>query len=173
MDDVFIEKIVPQRRVAFDYLKIAGLFAAYLLLNFFLLLIPFLRFLLPLGLIGGVYLLYIMIAQTRLEHEYIVTNGSLDIDRIYGQRRRKRVFSVQAKELQILAPISGGEYADYAKRGLKVLDFSARRNERQDWFFTANYKGTEYLVRWSPDERILKNLYRFNPSRIQYRPSAF
>ncbi len=44
--------------------------------------------------IGGCYLAYILFTNTFVEYEYIVTNNDLDIDKIVGRRKRKRLITV-------------------------------------------------------------------------------
>lgn len=175
MDDVFIEKIVPRKKSGVDYLKIVGVILAYLLVMALLFLFAFqyIAFLMPLLFFGGAWLVYMVITNMNVEHEYIVTNGDLDIDAIYAQRKRKRLFTGKAKDFEICARVNSDEYKQYSKnKSLKVLDASSNTNAPNTWFLVGPSKGQKMLVLFEPDKRIMDNLRRFNPSRIKYNPTV-
>lgn len=46
---------------------------------------------------------------TSLEYEYAVTNDDLDIDKIIGRRKRKRLITVSLKTVTSVAPYASGE----------------------------------------------------------------
>lgn len=54
--------------------------------------------------IGGIWLTKYLIDGTRIEYEYIVTNDDLDIDKIIGQRKRKRLITINLKTVKELEP---------------------------------------------------------------------
>lgn len=169
MDDVFLEKIVTKRKTGKDYAMVAAALVGSVVL--FLLLLQFaayISFLLPLVLIGIGYGLWFLITSINKEYEYIVTNGDLDVDMIIARRKRKRVLSVKAKEFELMAQTGTTEERDAEKGGYKVLDFSAAVGSDKNWFILTNYKQEKVKVIFEPDERMLKNLKRFNPSRIRY-----
>ena len=167
MSDVFIEKIVPQKRSSIDFLKIAGVFLCYLLLILITLMIPFLLFLFPLALFGGAYLFYLFIAMSKLEHEYIVTNGTLDIDRIYGMRRRKRQISISARDIQEISNFNSNKYADFQRKRVKILDYSSKNKDSQFVYMLINNNGQDTAVIIEKDDRILENIYQYN-RRLMY-----
>jgi len=169
-DDVFMEKIVSRRKTGKDYLKIAGV----LLLSVIVLILismfgGYIGFLVPLLLVGVGYGLYMLITSMNVEYEYIVTNGDLDIDQIIARRKRKRIFSCKAKELELMAKVGSDEWRDAQKQtGRKLLDCSSAIAADSNWFILSEYKGQKLLVVFAPDERMLKSMRRFNPSKIKY-----
>lgn len=175
MNDVFIEKIVPRKKSGLDYLKIVGLLLAYFILIFVAIffLAQYIAFLIPLILFGGGWLVYMLITSLNIEHEYIVTNGDLDIDAIYAQRKRKRQFAGKAKEFELMAHVSDDEYKRLsANKSLKVLDATSNTGAKNTWFIVGQHKGQRTLVLLEPDERMMENLRRFNPSKIKYNPAV-
>lgn len=171
MDDVFIEKIVARKKTCKDYLLIVGVIVAGLVaivavnvLNVYI----NISFMLPLLVVGVIYLLYILISNMSIEFEYILTNGDLDIDKIIARRKRKRVFSCPAKNVEMMAKVGSDEWRDAQHGGYKLLDCSQTLMSPDSWFITANFKGQRLLVVFTPDERILKNMKRYNPSKIKY-----
>lgn len=57
-------------------------------------------FLFVLIIMGVCFLAYKLICNLRIEYEYIITNGDLDIDVIINKSRRKRIASVQCKDIE-------------------------------------------------------------------------
>ncbi|HBP37346.1 MAG TPA: hypothetical protein DD640_01120 [Clostridiales bacterium] len=171
MDDTFMEKIVARRKTGQDYWKITGLMvASFLIMAAIMMFGGYFSFLVPLLLVGLGYGLWFLLSGMNREYEYIVTNGDLDIDMIIARRRRKRVFSGKAKEFELMAKVSSDDYRQAAKGNRKLLDCSSSIKSPNNWFIEAEYKGERLLVIFEPDERMLKNLKRFNPSRIKYVP---
>ncbi len=184
MDDIFLERIVPRKKDKFYYVKVLSLILSAILaaatLIWLLLLLPALSFLTPIALAGCGYGLWWLIGSLHIEYEYIVTNGELDVDVIVHRRKRKRLFSGRVKDFEIMARLDGPEFRDSAAqyerekraRRLQVLDCAATADAPSSWFFVANYKSERLLVVFDPDERMLANMKRFNPSRIRYTAAA-
>lgn len=172
-DDVFIEKIVSRRKTGKDYLKIAGVIIGALIILFILMLFGgYVGFMVPLLLAGLGYALYMLLTSMNVEFEYVVTNGDLDIDQIIARRRRKRVFSCKAKELELMAKVGSDDWKQAQNQtGRKLLDCSSMLTAEGNWFILADFKGQRLTVVLSPDERMLRNMRRFNPGKIKYTPS--
>jgi len=169
MSDTFIEKIVQRRKTGQDYLKIVGLLvASFVLLTVLMLFGGYISFLVPILLVGIFYGLWYLLTGMNREYEYIVTNGDLDIDVIIARRRRKRVFTGKAKDFEIMAKVNSDDYRDAQRVKHVVLDCSASLQAPDNWFFISEFKGQRTLVIFAPDERMLKSMKRFNPSRIKY-----
>lgn len=169
MSDTFIEKIVQRRKTGQDYLKIVGLLvASFVLLTALMMFGGYISFLVPILLVGIFYGLWYLLTGMNREYEYIVTNGDLDIDVIIARRRRKRIFTGKAKDFEIMAKVNSDDYRDAQRVKHVVLDCSASLQAPDNWFFITEYKGQRTLVIFAPDERMLKSMKRFNPSRIKY-----
>jgi hypothetical protein len=169
MSDTFIEKIVQRRKTGQDYLKIAGLLvASFALLTALMMFGGYISFLVPILLVGIFYGLWYLLTGMNREYEYIVTNGDLDIDVIIARRRRKRIFTGKAREFEIMAKVNSDDYRDAQRIKHNVLDCSASLQAPDNWFFITEYKGQRTMVIFAPDERMLKSMKRFNPSKIKY-----
>ena len=169
MNDTFLEKIVSRRKTGKDYLKIFGLFAA----AFFILILitmfgGYIGFLVPLILVGVIYGLWFFISGMNREYEYIVTNGEIDIDMIIAKRRRKRVFNGRARDFEIMAKVDSDDYRQAKKGKHELIDCSSLPDSKDTWFFVTNYKGQRVIVLFEPDERMLENMKRYNPSKIKH-----
>lgn len=169
MNDTFLEKIVSRRKTGKDYLKIVGLLAAAFVLIFIVMIFgPYFAFLVPLILVGVIYGLWFFLSGLNREYEYIVTNGEIDIDMIIAKRKRKRVFSGKARDFEIMAKIDSDDYQQAQKGNYEVMDFSSIADNKENWFFTAEYKSKRVLVLFEPDERMLESFKRHNPSKVKF-----
>lgn len=171
--DVFIELIVKRKKSNKDYLKIGGALALFVLLVYGALVlmayVPYVMTFFPLILAAGIFGLYYVITNMDKEFEYICTNGILDIDVIIHKRKRKRLVSMAAKDMEILAPIDSDDYKQNMKnQSLKKMDLTTNTTDENVWFFVGAYKGSRVLVTFEPDERILNDLKRHNPSKVKY-----
>jgi hypothetical protein len=169
MDDLFLEKIVARRKTGKDYLTIFGIIVGGLVVLVLVLWFGgYVAFLFPFMVAGLLYGIWYLLTGMNREYEYIVTNGDLDIDMIISRRKRKRVFSGKAKEFELMAEVGGDEYRAAAKSSFKLLDCSQTLMAKGNWFFITEYKGQRTMVVFNPDERMLKSMKRFNPSKIKY-----
>ena len=99
MDNI-AEQLVEKRRTGADLAKkilisagaliIASFFMYIAMMGFFVMVI-----LAVLVLAGGVWLL----GNFNIEYEYILTNNDLDIDKVIGKRKRKRMISLGVRAL--------------------------------------------------------------------------
>ena len=75
-------------------------------------------FVIPVGIILPVVMIVIdvlMFRNLNVEYEYVFVNGDLDIDKIMNKARRKRMFSVDADQMELLAPVGAVELMQYKK----------------------------------------------------------
>jgi hypothetical protein len=169
MDDIFLEKIVAQRKSNQDWLKIGGALVLALVLVFVAFQLgSIIDILTPAIILATGYGLWYVVSTTSREFEYSVTNGEVDIDMILSRRKRQRVFSAAAKNFELMAKTNSDEFRQIQKGRYKILDCSARPDSPDNWFILAEYKGQRLMVVFAPDERMLKHLRRYNPSKIRY-----
>lgn len=165
MMDIFTEYIVKHRLEAKDVLiQIGTGFLAMILtvLAFGLTAIPGISFLITLIIAGIWYGAYWVIKSRYVEYEYILTNSALDFDKIMARSKRKRLLSLDLKEIEILAPVNNDAYKNQAtkiydctgdgKNGVYFIDFMGERGRER--------------VLFQPSEKILDFAYKFNPSKI-------
>ena len=66
------------------------------------------------------YLAFILAKGVFVEFEYALTNNELDIDKILGRSRRKRVITVDFKNIEICANINDEKYSHEFKNTVSV-----------------------------------------------------
>lgn len=165
--DTFLEKIVVKRKDFKDRLITVGVIIAVVLIIPFIPMIPFVGSLWLLIGAALIYGAYFIITSRNVEYEYIVTNGDLDIDMIISRRKRKRIFSANCKEFDIVARVKSNSYSPQVQSIAKRIEAVSSLDSDDAYFATLNYKGEKTVVFFEPDERMLNNFKTFIPRKIQ------
>lgn len=135
-------------------LLIAGVMVFLCMLTQFMAFMPCLALLL-----GAIFLAKFLFEGTMTEYEYIVTNDDLDIDKIIGKRKRKRLVTVDLKSVT--------EMGLYTNNELKAdVTVMAHDNTGEDlWYIVCNSPKYGVLaVLFNPDSRTRENMiYGFEP----------
>lgn len=92
---------------------------------------------------------YYIIGGMYIEYEYIFTNGELDVDKIMGQRKRKRLITIDLKSVYRM-----GLHDGTAPEQLSVVDASNRESDSKSFIdFKHSELGNTRLV-FSPNEEL-------------------
>jgi len=160
MNEFLTEQLVKRRQTAVTAMKKAGLIAVTILVTF-------------LGLFYSVFTLVaiilvpvdvILFRRMNVEFEYVLFSGDLDIDKIMNMQSRKRVFSTNIKEMQVIAPTGSVELQPYQRT--KTLDFSTQNPEDQTYEMVTLFKGETVKVIFNPNEKILENMKNMEPRKV-------
>ncbi len=163
--DTFFEQIVAIRKNASSMMKIVGilLLAAVLSFVLYLFVTPFVGFAVFLLIFGVYYGAYQLIIRQSVEYEYIVTNGSMDIDKIIAQRSRKRELSFDISTVERIEKYNPAvpPVGNFKKT---VMACTPDNENTYYMVISSEAKGTRLLV-FAPDERlkgaIVKSLPKF------------
>jgi hypothetical protein len=172
--DTFLEYLVKQKKTGKTViLKILIVFGTVLLSLIFLLLcflkaLSAFAFFFLLAIAGVIYGAWLLFRTFRVEFEYIVTNGEMDVDKIFGQQKRKRLVTVNFREMEIMAPMGGEHKREFENQSIqKTIDASVSQDEKGAFFIIASSKkfGRIRLV-FTPDERIIKSAQTAAPRKV-------
>jgi hypothetical protein len=113
--------------------------------------------------LGVGYGAYYLSTGMDIEYEYIVTNGTIDIDKIIGRRKRHRVLSAECKEIE-----SFGKYQDSIMNGrYNVKLIAGNPNSDTAYYFTVRQKNEGLtLVVFEPNEKVLTFVKRYLPRQV-------
>ena len=162
MSEFFTEHLVKRPSNSTTLLKKAGLIVATIVVSFLLMMfIPSFAFLLTAGLIALDVFLF---GKMNLEFEYIYYNGDMDIDKIMNMQSRKRVFSTNIKEVDVVAPKGSDQLMPFQR--LKVLDFSSQIPENRIYEMVTSYKGEKVRVIFEPNDVILNGMKYLAPRKV-------
>ena len=159
--DTFIEQIISVKKTGKAVAALIGIWLAAFIICFFLFFTGFfgvLTFLLIAGVIYGAFKLSCLL---NVEYEYIVTNGTMDIDKITNKSSRKRVLSL---ELQTVSRIERYKPALLNSADSKDVIIACNADDAGAYLMVASAegKGAKYLV-FAPDERLRGAIVKFVP----------
>ena len=163
--DTFFEQIIAVKKNGKAVAAIIGIWLAAFIVCFLLIMfMPFLgtfSLLLAAGALFGAYKLSV---RFNVEYEYIVTNGTMDIDKIINKSSRKRILSF---ELATVSRIEKFNPAQISSVNAKELFITCNADDPAAYLMVSSTegKGTSYLV-FAPDERVRSAIVKFVPKFI-------
>ncbi|MCL2462870.1 MAG: DUF6106 family protein [Defluviitaleaceae bacterium] len=164
MRDVFNEQLVKKRPTMADTAKKAGLIAACVLIG----LISFYFFpgLAVFILAAAIFGTYWLFRRMNIEYEYVYTNGELDIDIIYAKAKRKRLFSGDTKDFEIMcAVLDTAHQRDLENVRDKPKRYYSGVVDDSTYAFIASYKGKRSIYVIEPDAEMLEAISSTVPKR--------
>lgn len=122
---------------------------------------------LPAALGVGV-LLWFQVKNMYIEYEYSITNGSLDIDRIRGKRKRERMVSVECSDFEEFGVYDESAALRFKGREFGGRAFAANRDSNELYYAISRHKkfGNVFIV-IEPNDRIKGALKKFIPKQVQ------
>ncbi|MCM1334337.1 MAG: hypothetical protein NC084_10345 [Bacteroides sp.] len=103
---------------------------------------------------GSFWLVKYLWEGTDTEYEYIVTNDDLDVDKIIGKRKRKRMITIGLKTATALAP-----YLNETDVAADVTVVAHDGSGEDLWYLSArSEKYGDLLLLFNPNEAVRENL---------------
>ena len=168
--DIFTEYMVKRKKRPTDYVKVV--FCIIIIIGVVLIMpvmaqIPFVGVILFLACAGIIYLLYNIIISIKLEYEYTFTNGALDVDKIIAAKRRKRITSLNARSIEIMASIRSSEVDKYANdRSIKRYYACTSVDDPDTYFVIYSDDKKKYMLLFNPNNEIKDGFRRLNPQKV-------
>ena len=163
--DTFFEQIIAVKKNGKAVAAIIGIWLAAFLVCFILIMLMSIlgtfSLLLAAGALFGANKLSV---RFNVEYEYIVTNGTMDIDKIINKSSRKRILSF---ELATVSRIEKFNPAQLSGVNAKELFITCNQDDPGAYLMVSatEGKGTSYLV-FAPDERVRSAIVKFVPKFI-------
>lgn len=114
---------------------------------------------------GAIYGGYVLISNTNIEYEYIITNKDMDIDKVIAKRKRKRLVSVNIPTFE-----SFGKLSEAAQPKQDVTTVLASANNGEEDYY-ADFKhpqlGDVRLI-FTPNQKTIDTLKPALPRTIKY-----
>lgn len=168
--DIFTECMVKKKKGTIDYLKVV---LCILIIITVLMAMPFVSQVKYVGIIlfmvcaGVIYLLYNIIISINLEYEYTFTNGAMDVDKIIAARRRKRITSLNARSIEIMASVHSNEAGAYANdKSIKRYYACTSVDDSDTYFVIYSENDKKYMLIFNPNETIKDGFKRLNPQKV-------
>ncbi len=164
MDNIH-EHLVSKRPTSADKAKRAALIAATVIVS--LIAAALLMILFPMNLfLGGgiIYGGYFLVSGLDTEYEYIMTNNEIDIDKISGKRKRKRLITADITTFE-----SFGRLADAPEAPDECTTVQVSDNTGEGEYFADMKHSSLGSVRiiFSPDEKMLEGIEHYLSSAVK------
>lgn len=164
--DNFAEQLVEKRRTGADTAKKILISAAALIVASFLMYLAIMGLLtmvifavLVLGV--GVWLL----GNFNVEYEYIITNNEMDIDKIVGRRKRKRMISVDVSNAEEFAPYP----ADH-DTAVDATVHAYTGSETDAYYLIVNHSGYgKVKLIFNPNEKMREAIMQELPNTLRIK----
>lgn len=159
--DVFFEQIVPIKKSASNLAAIIGLWFVAILLIAFLFLTNILGSLSLIFCFGIGYGAFWLSNKFNVEFEYIITNGTLDIDKITNKSSRKRILSFELSQVTRLEKYNPAAISNINQKEIVV---ACNPQEADTYFISADRTGKKSVnLIFSPNKKLQSAIEKFAP----------
>ena len=172
--DVFLEHLVKHKKTTKDKVIIGLIIFAGIILTFVILLLSVMfgqiGFTFGLLIIAAIwYGAYLLIQMRNIEYEYILTNYELDIDKIINKNGRKRVITINFKEIDICANKNDSLYQNNLKNTQAIeqtMDLSGDIDDDNVYFVDFHFDSKRTRVFFQPTQKIIDAIHKLNPRNV-------
>ncbi len=148
--DVIYEQLISVKKKATDYILMAVIVVAAVALGAFLFMksmeIPMLIFVI----VGLIYGVIALLKCFFVEYEYIIVNGTVDVDKIVAKSSRKRLLSFETKDIVKCDRVVGGKIP---QAGTKIKLVCGNLDETA-YSLLIDSNGTKKQLVFSPNEKL-------------------
>lgn len=163
--DTFFEQIIKINKSSKSLAGVLGIWFLALVLSFAVFLFSgYLGAFFVLIIAGIIYGAYKLSSLFNIEYEYIITNGSMDVDKIVNKSSRKRVLSFELPNVTRLEKYTPNILNSV---NIKEVVFACNQNDDNAYLMVAEKEGgkASYLV-FSPNDKIKSAIIKFVPKFI-------
>ena len=117
-------------------------------------------------------LVWILWRQSAKEYEYIYTEGSLDIDVIYGQSTRRHLVTFDCRACRMIVPCQTKRYEHeiFEKKYGKTI-YACKGTPDEDTYVILGQVGdVDYRVFFEPNERLITAIHQYSPKNSLIAP---
>ncbi|MBR5869089.1 MAG: hypothetical protein IKZ21_06545 [Clostridia bacterium] len=110
-----------------------------------------------------------LVAGRYVEFEYVLTNDQLDFDRIKGRKWRKQLYTLNVKNIEVMAPMTVDFKDTFFKvKYNKTVDMASNSRAPGRWFVVFNdHKDGKVCIIFEPTVKMVRNIHRFAPRKVE------
>lgn len=160
MSDFYTEQLVKKQTTMKDVFIKAFLVAVAIVSVFSVLMFP-VALIIPIVVIAAVVFL---IRRLNVEYEYLYVNGDLDIDKIMNKAKRKRVFTANIDNFELLAPEGASELNQFGNA--RVVDYSSGSADARRYVLVVADNGQVTKLVFEPNDEIIEGVFLMAPRKV-------
>ncbi len=171
--DIFLEYLMRKKTTGLDVFKKIGVIClavvlCVLIMIGFPLISSFLNAYILLAIAGVLYFAVVFMRNFSLEYEYIFTNGELDIDIVKAQKTRKRMTSLNCRNIEVMASDKNMTFKRDFEDGVFAKKFDAVFDKNQGRIYHIIFSnGSERcLLTFQPPVKLLAAMKKLNPRSV-------
>ncbi len=107
-----------------------------------------------------------LVKSMNLEYEYILTNNELDVDKIMNKERRKRYFTIDIKQINVMAHIDNDQRKPEFERASKTIDISSGEKGPNTYVIVYPIKEELTKIIIEPNDEMKKEIFKQAPSKV-------
>lgn len=167
MDEKFIEQMVKRGSKQQDTrVRIAIVICALVIVSLpFVISLQLAYYIGPVLIVAMALVVWILWRRAAKEYEYIYTDGSLDIDVIYGQSTRLHLVTFDCRECRMIVPALTKRYEKeiFEKKYDKTIQAGAGKIAENTYVILGNVGTKQYRVFFEPNDVILEAIHTYSP----------
>ncbi|MDR0287058.1 MAG: hypothetical protein LBI03_05025 [Clostridiales bacterium] len=124
----------------------------------------------PFIMIGAGAVVWWLIVQSRVEFEYSLSGGILNIDEIINERKRQHLVDIPITKIIKFGKVSDDTFKAELTRNVKIMDCSSKDNENVEnmYFLIAEYENKGLcLIIFEPNIKMIIRLQSLNPIALK------
>lgn len=164
--DTFYEQIISVKKTGKSWAAVVGiwLLALIVMAVSLLLMCTIFSFIAVFLFAGAIYGAYKWSSRFSVEYEYIITNGTVDIDKIMAKSMRKRMLSFNLSDVSRLEKYNPAAQIN-GKFSSKII--ACNQNDPNAYLMVASIEGNgDALIVMAPNDRMKGAMVKFLPKYI-------
>lgn len=164
--DIFVEKLVARKKGLRESILSAIIITISVFIATTATLILGPRGIVVLLIIGLIFGNWYIISAFNVEYEYSVTNGEIDIDKIVNKRKRKKMYTADCKDIEIMAKLTSKRYNESIATVPKKIVAVSSMKSPDVYFAMLNIQGKRALIYFEPNEKMIKTIKSIVPGKV-------
>lgn len=162
--DTFFEQIIPIKKTGTGLMAVIGIWLLAFIISIALFLFPILGSFTPIIIFGILFGAFKLSTRFNIEYEYIITNGTMDVDKIINKSSRKRMASFELSGVSRLEKFHAHLLNNIDKKELVV---ACNLDDPNAYYMVCERegKGAIHIV-FAPEERLKGAITKFIPKFI-------
>ena len=137
--EAFVEILVKKKTTLLDRIKVITPTIAIILFNIYSMRPGSILFaFLPMIIIASCFVVYCLVIYNSIEYEYILVNNELDIDKIMGKSKRKKVITIKKNQIDDFDSVKESKYTSYRKKSNKIISVASDENSDENYYIALN-----------------------------------